>query len=411
MTAPSAVYPVSEVTRYLRELVEGNRHLTDIWVDGEVSNLNRSSAGHIYFTLKDRRAGLRCVFFRNRNVGQRERLEDGASVVVHGSLSLYEQRGELSFIVDFVQPEGTGALAAEFERRRARFEAEGLFALERKRVLPRFPQRVGVVTSPTGAVFHDIQTTLARRWPLATLLLQPTVVQGPDAPASIAEALRALAREHAPDVIIVARGGGAAEELWAFNEEPVVRAIFACPLPVVSAVGHETDTTLADLVADVRAPTPTAAAELVAPDRLDVARTVTALRRQADVRAARVLAEAGERLDLRVAALHDALPDLATRRRQVGERAALIVRQVEALAGDAREQVAGLRGRLGSLSPLATLKRGYALVERPDGRVVTSAGALAAGELVGLRLRDGLRPARIESGPFQRSMTGTEDGQ
>ena len=392
-----AVYPVSEVTRYLRELLEHNRHLHEIWVAGEVSNLTRSAAGHIYFTLKDEHAALRCAFFRNRNVGQRERLEAGLSLVVHGSLSLYEQRGELSFVVDFVQPEGTGALAAEFERRRARFEAEGLFAPERKRPLPRFPQRIGVVTSATGAVFHDIASVLARRWPLATLLLQPAPVQGPQAPTAIAESLRALTAYHQPDVAIVARGGGSTEDLWAFNEEPVVRSIFACEVPVVSAVGHETDTTLCDLAADVRAPTPSAAAELVAPDRADVARALTALRGRAELRVARALAAARERLDLRVAALHDALPPVDGHRQRVRHHTAVLEHAALTGAAAARESTAALAARLRALSPLATLERGYALVERPDGSVAASAASLDEGERVALRMRDGRRHARIEA--------------
>ncbi|MXZ62269.1 MAG: exodeoxyribonuclease VII large subunit, partial [Chloroflexi bacterium] len=251
---PPEVYPVRQVTRYLRELIEANRHLSDIWVSGEVSNLTRASSGHVYFTLGDGGAALRCVLFRSRNVGQAQRIDEGLSVVVYGSLSLYEQRGDLSFIVDFVQPEGIGALAAEFERLRAKFEEEGLLAVERKRPLPAFPQRVGLVTSPTGAVLHDVTDVLGRRWPLARLVVAPARVQGEGAAALIADALRRLGEEHL-DAIILARGGGAAEDLWPFNEEPVSRAIYASPVPVISAVGHETDTTLADLVADVRAPT------------------------------------------------------------------------------------------------------------------------------------------------------------
>ncbi|MEE8422787.1 MAG: exodeoxyribonuclease VII large subunit [Dehalococcoidia bacterium] len=393
---PDEVYPVSAVTRYLRELLDGNRHLTDIWVEGEVSNLSQPSSGHIYFTLTERRSGLRCVFFRNRNMGQRDRLANGAAVAVHGSLSLYEQRGELSFQIDFVQPAGTGALAAEFERRKAQFEAEGLFAPERKRPLPRFPRRIGVVTSPTGAVFHDISNVLARRWPAATLLLQPAPVQGPAAAAAIAEAIRVLARDQAPDVIVVARGGGAAEELAVFNEEQVVRAIFSSPIPVVSAVGHETDVTLADLVADVRAPTPSAAAELIAPDRAEVARAVNSLRARGEVRLTRQLAAARESLDARTYGLRAALPSTAERRSLVAERAASVVRlAAEHLAGS-RERVAAVAGRLAGLSPAATIERGYAVIERPDGAIVTTVAGLADGDRVILRLRDGRRAARIE---------------
>ena len=395
---PPEVYPVHQVTRYLRELLETNRHLTNIWVAGEVSNLTRAGSGHIYFTLKDARGALRCAFFRNRNVGQRTRLDEGASIVVYGSLSLYEQRGDLSFVVDFVQPEGTGALAAEFERRRAQFEGEGLFAAERKRALPAFPERIGVVTSPTGAVFQDIVQVLARRWPLATLLLQPTPVQGDGAAPAIAEAIRTLARDQRPDVLIVARGGGAAEDLWAFNEEPVVRAIFACPVPVVSAVGHETDTTLADLVADVRAPTPSAAAELVAPDRATVQLRVASLRQHLELQLVRRADAARERLDLRSAEVRRGLPDVARLRLGVRQLAAGSTRALQTRHARAAERHASLLQRVGALSPLATLERGYALVLTSDGATVRTAAALHAADRVQLRFHDGVRPARVESG-------------
>ncbi|HJM74496.1 MAG TPA: exodeoxyribonuclease VII large subunit [Dehalococcoidia bacterium] len=401
MTArPQDPYQVSAVTRYLRELLQGNRHLTDIWIEGEVSNLSRPSSGHIYFTLKDRNASLRCVFFRNRNMGQGDRVEGDASLIVHGSMSLYEQRGELSFQVDFVQPAGTGALAAEFERRRAAFEAEGVFAEERKRPLPRFPRRIGVVTSPTGAVIRDITTVLARRWPMAELVLAPAPVQGLEAAPAVAEAIRVLGREHQSDVVIVARGGGAAEDLWAFNEELVVRAIYASPVPVVSAVGHETDVTLADLVADLRAATPSAAAELVAPDRADVARVVTSLRARGEVHVTRGLAAAREALDGGVGALIGALPDVAARRQLVVERATSAMRLIEQRVARTRESTAEFAGRLTALSPAATLERGYAIVERDaedGGGIVTRAADLSTGDRVTLQLRDGRKAARIES--------------
>lgn len=396
---PPEVYPVHQVTRYLRELLESDRHLVNIWVAGEISNYTHASSGHIFFTLKDDRTGLRCAFFRNRNVGLRTPLADGLSVVVYGSLSLYEQRGELSFVVDFVQAEGAGVLAAEFERRRAAFEAEGLFAMERKRSLPRFPRKVGVVTSPAGAVFHDIADVLARRWPLARLLLQPAPVQGDGAGVLIAEAIRTLARTQAPDVIIVARGGGAAEDLWAFNEEPVVRAIFGSPVPVVSAVGHETDVTLADMVADLRAPTPSAAAELVVPDRAVVGRQVAALQARMDVTMTRAVDRVRERVDLRRAGLARALPDLRALRARVSARSHALTQGVTSARLRARAAVEALDGRVRALSPHATLERGYALVQRPDGVAVTSAASLQPGDAVELRLRDGARPARIEAVP------------
>jgi len=390
------IYPVSEVTRYLRELLEHSSHLSNIWVSGEVSNLNIATSGHIYFTLKDERGALRCAFFRNRNNGQRDRLQHGASVLVYGSLSLYEQRGDLNFMVEFVQPEGVGALQAEFERRRARFDEEGLFAQERKRALPRFPRRIGVVTSATGAVWHDIQTVLARRWPLATLVLQPAVVQGPETAVSVADAIRRLDREQRLDAIIVARGGGSLEDLWGFNEEPVVRAIFSASVPVVSAVGHETDVTLADLVADVRAPTPSAAAELVSPDRFEVSRSVSAWQTQGAFTLARRLERRREAVEAQQVRLARALPDLALLRDRVSDLAFDASRAAATLAERARARTDGLAARLTALSPLATLERGYALVERPSGGIVTSAAALLPGERVGLRFRDGQRAARIE---------------
>ncbi len=399
---PPEVYPVRQVTRYLRELIEQNRHLSGIWVAGEVRNLTQASSGHIYFTLGDEqaRAGLRCAFFRQRNIGQRERIAEGVSVVVYGSLSVYEQRGELSFIVDFVQPESTGAQAAEFERLRALFEADGLLAPERKRPLPPFPRRIGVVTSAAGAVLHDVLDVLGRRWPLAEVIVQPTQVQGEGAGSLIAEALRALGEratpQRRPDVIILARGGGAAEDLQAFNEEPVGRAIFASPVPVVSAVGHETDVTLADLVADLRAPTPSAAAELVAPDRIEVPQRIDAISRRGEARLARLLRDAQERTVRQSAALDAALPDLVEWRRAIDWHEAAAASALGDRIGIARERTAAIAGRLAALSPQATLERGYAIVEHADGTLATSAAALQRGEAVALRLRDGLRAARIE---------------
>lgn len=391
---PPEVYPVHQVTRYLRELIEANRHLSDIWVSGEVSNLTRASSGHVYFTLGDGGAALRCVLFRSRNVGQAQRIDEGLSVVVYGSLSLYEQRGDLSFIVDFVQPEGVGALAAEFERMRAKFEEEGLLAPERKRPLPAFPQRVGLVTSPTGAVLHDVTDVLGRRWPLARLVVAPARVQGEGAAALIADALRRLGEEDL-DAIILARGGGAAEDLWPFNEEPVSRAIYASPVPVISAVGHETDTTLADLVADVRAPTPSAAAELVAPDRAEVSQRVGVLARHADTAMTRRIDATTSRTDGFATALAVALPDLTAASRRIEERALAGGRALELAIARAGERTDALGGRLAALSPLATLDRGYAVVTREDGSVVTSAAALRPDDAVQLRLRDGTRSARV----------------
>lgn len=399
---PPEVRAVWQVARYLRERVEGDPALRDIWIGGEISNLTTASSGHMYFTLKDQGGALRCVFFRNQNMPHRKHMQSGASLVAHGQVSFYAERGDLQFIVDFVQPAGVGALQAEFERRRARFEAEGLFDPSRKRPLPKFPRRIGVVTSAKGAALHDITTVLARRWPLATVLFQPAAVQGEEAAVDIAEAIRSIAPksrpEDCPDVLIVGRGGGSTEDLWAFNEEPVIRAIFGCPVPVVSAVGHETDTTLADLVADRRAPTPSAAAELVAPDRIDVARRVQSLSAGNLMRVSRRLTGAHQSVDRTVNRLERRVPDTRPLHRSVSAHADRMKHAAGRSVAEAREQTASVAARLRTLSPLATLDRGYALVNRQDGTPVSEAGSTQAGDLLAVRWRDGTRTARVESG-------------
>ncbi len=399
---PPEVQSVWQLVRYLRDLLDHDRRLADVWVGGEVSNLTRASSGHIYFTLKDRGASLRCVFFRSSNAGQGERLEMGASLIVHGKIGVFEQRGELQFVVDFVQPAGVGARQAEFERRRALFEEEGLFAAARKRPLPRFPERIGVVTSMQGAAIHDVRTVIGRRWPRAKLLLQPAQVQGDLAAVSIAEAVRYVAAKEDPsawpEVVIVTRGGGASEDLWAFNEEPVVRAIFSCPVPVVSAVGHETDTTLADLVADVRAPTPSAAAELATPDRLELRQQVRQLQLRQHVQVSRLATRAREVVARDVTRIDRALPDTAAWHRRIAAHADAMRHRTSAATGTARDGTTALAARLETLSPLATLGRGYALVARADGAPVGRAADLEAGDAIEIRWRDGSRHARVESG-------------
>ncbi|MFA7249173.1 MAG: exodeoxyribonuclease VII large subunit [Dehalococcoidia bacterium] len=396
------VRPVWQVVRYLKELLGRDQVLSDLWVGGEVANLTAASSGHLYFTLKDAGGQLRCVFFRNSNMGQRNLVANGASLIAHGAVTVYELRGDVQLLVDFVQPAGVGAQQAEFERRRARFEAEGLFDPARKRALPRFPRSIGVVTSARGAAIHDITTVLARRWPLATIRFRPAIVQGEEAAVSVAEAVREIAPHGArpdrwPDVLIVGRGGGANDDLSAFNEEPVVRAIFGCPIPVVSAVGHEKDVTLADLVADVRAPTPSAAAEMVAPDRLDVARQVDALRARQDVRMTRTIAVAREVVGRASQGMARRLPDTAPLHRRVALHADSLRHHLLRTTSEARERIAGSVNRLHALSPEATLLRGYALVSTADGTPVPRASSVARGDAIEVRWSDGNRAARVES--------------
>jgi len=399
---PTEVYPVALAVRYVRDLLEADPVLGDIWIAGEISACTLASSGHMYFTLKDESAQIRCVFFRSHNMAHRHQMEAGASLVVHGRASVYAERGELQFVVDFVQPAGVGALQAEFERRRAGYEAEGLFDSSRKRALPVFPRHIGVVTSADGAAMHDIRTVLGRRWPLARVTVQHATVQGDAAAGEIAGAIRAITPRDAPDrwpdVLIVGRGGGSIEDLWAFNEDPVIRAIFACPIPVVSAVGHETDFTLADLVADRRAPTPSAAAELVVPDRLEVTETIRRISSGTYMHVTRALAASSQSVDRSVTRIERRLPETSALHRGISSRADRMRHTVGRSIAEAREHTVSVAARLRTLSPLATLDRGYALVGRPDGTPIPRAEAAAAGDALVIRWRDGTRPARVESG-------------
>ncbi len=398
------VYAVHEVTSYLRELFESNTHLGDIWIAGECSNVSRPASGHVYFTLKDGDSQLRAAFFQRRggppNTTSRL-VENGHAVVAHGRISIYEQRGELQFYVEFVQPEGVGALQAEFERLKARLEQEGLFDESRKRPLPRYPHRIGVVTSESGAVFHDICHVLERRWPLAEIVLAPTPVQGPDAVPGIIGALDQLNRLGDIDVIIAGRGGGSIEELWAFNDELVARAIFASTTPVVSAVGHETDVTIADFVADRRAPTPSAAAEIVAPDRLE-------MRVRLGVAAGTMESVLRQRLGVEQAAVRECVrfierraPDVNRERQRVDEMARHAQAAAERAHRNAVQGVGGCVWRLKALDPFATLDRGYAIVQR-GASVVSSVGDARPGDALEVRVKDGTFGAQVAGGAVRR---------
>lgn len=399
------VLTVSQALTYLRELIETDVVLADIWVAGEVSGPRQHASGHTYFTLKDDSAQLRGVLFRSALLRQRrlaDHLEQGAQVIVHGRLTVYEARGELQVVVDFVQPQGVGLRHAQLERLRLQLEEEGLFDPARKRPLPAFPRRIGVVTSPVGAVFHDICNVLRRRWPLAEVVLAPTPVQGPEAAPGVVAAIDQLNREGDIDVIIVARGGGSVEELWAFNEESVARAVFASAAPVVSAVGHETDVTICDQVADLRAPTPSAAAELVAPDRRQLLDQIAGRVRQG---AAALAQAAGRGLAATVSLLARAQRAAAEPQRLRAHLAELERRAFVAATTAHAQHAAGLRrcqAQLAALSPQATLGRGYAVVHKA-GRVVQSVRDVATGDDLVVRVVDGGFPARVQAGPRRRA--------
>ena len=402
------VWSVSQVNRAVRGLLE--QSVEPLWVGGEVGGWTRSRAGHCYFTLKDERAQLRCVMFGREASLLPADPEGGMRIRAFGELTLYEAKGDYQLVARRVEAEGAeGLWRLAFEKLRAKLEAEGLLALERKRPLPRFPACVGVVTSLGGAALRDILSVLARRAPWTRVVVRGAKVQGEGAADEIARALTTLSESGLADVIIVGRGGGAVEDLWAFNEEPVARAIAASPVPVVSAVGHEIDVTISDLVADLRAPTPSAAAEAVVPDR----EAVLAALRRAPEQLGRALRRGVER---RQTAVADRLRGLARvmERRFAPARQALD-RSVAGLERGAlgavrhrRLALATLSGRLDALSPLATLQRGYSVARTPEGRVLRATGDFPAGLAFHLRVTDGTVAATSQGAP-ERPETAIEE--
>ena len=390
------IYGVSQVTAYLRELLAYDDVLADIWIEGEVSNLRRPGSGHAYFTLRDSQSSLRGVLFRNSR--GLEHLQDGAAVVAHGRVSLYEVRGDLQLIADIVQPEGVGELQMRLEQLTLQLEREGLFDPSRKRPLPEIPKRIGVVTSPTGSVWHDIQSVVGRRWPLVELLLAPAMVQGDGAASTIVEAFAALNAEPDVDVIIVARGGGSLEDLWPFNEESVARAVFASSNPVVSAIGHETDFTICDMVADVRAPTPSAAAELVVPDRAEMLARVVGAAQVIENSLDTQMGRASDDVDALRSRVGRAAPELDGLRLRVDDllqdSQTALSHRVELL----RARVAGLSSALSPLSPYGTLRRGYAIVSsRNSDEVITDSENVTTGDILDVTLHKGSVIVSVES--------------
>jgi len=436
------VWPVRELVGRVRELVE--QEYGDVWVEGEISNFRPAPSGHVYFTLKDADAQLPVVLFRRQAMLLRFRPEDGLHVLVRGRVSVYEQRGQMQLVAETMEPVGAGSLQLAFEQLKARLKAEGLFDTERKRPLPAFPRTVGIVTSPTGSVIRDFLNIVARRHSGLSVLICPASVQGDSAPAEIEEALAELNASGLVDVIVVARGGGSLEDLAAFNSERVARAIAASRLAVVSAVGHETDFTIADFVADLRAPTPSAAAELITEaqhkiaehlaeqsHRLDrAARFQLLLARQrltrlpvsrAEGRMAALLHQLEQRLDdlcfrmeaavsdqlherqsqireLTAAVLrHDPRQTIAETRESLAAYRTRLERSVERKLHRSAAHLSSLDARLNSLSPLAVLDRGYALVLDANGVLVRSTSQLARGDTVTTRLSDGAFISRVES--------------
>ncbi|MGB3700522.1 MAG: exodeoxyribonuclease VII large subunit [Anaerolineales bacterium] len=393
-----STWSVTDITRYLRDLLESEEYLQDLWVEGEVSNLSRPASGHLYFTLKDRNAALRCVMWRN----QVEKLaflpQDGDAIEIHGSISIYEASGNYQLYGDLIRPAGEGALYQEFLLLKAKLEAEGLFDPQRKRAIPPWPQTIGIITSPTGAALRDMHDTIQRRYPLVKLVLAPTQVQGDQATKGILSALEALNHLIKPDLILMARGGGSIEDLMAFNDEQVARAIADSTAPVITGIGHETDFTIADFAADLRAPTPTAAAELATPNQVDLLASLRELSRELTSSTKSYLLEKRVGLERQHTRLHFRTPLTQVRRDQ--QR----LDELNHRAGQAlfytveihRTRLAGLELRIHSLNPRAILKRGYSIVTHPDGTLVSSTRQVQTNDDLQVQVSDGAFPVRVQ---------------
>ena len=386
------IWTVSELTFYIRDLLELDPELGDVRLAGEISNFTRAASGHLYFTLKDAEAAISCVMWRSAAERLDWQPEHGVAALARGRISVYMPRGSYQLIVDELQPAGVGDLHARFEQLRERLRAEGLFEPERKRPLPGFPRVLGIVTSPQAAALRDVLNVLRRRYPLVRVLLSPTMVQGDQAPPQIVAALQALDARDDIDLILLVRGGGSLEELWAFNDESVARAIAACRRPVISGVGHETDFTIADFVADLRAPTPSAAAELAVPDWADLQQQLKTSRERLAQSMDCLLDQMHQALQGHTRSLWRLSPRarVDTHRHQVDDFMRRASHTLAYRLDLHRTGLEGLQARLAALSPLATLERGYAIVRLAgSGDLVSSTGQVRAGDALAIRVQDG----------------------
>jgi exodeoxyribonuclease VII large subunit len=392
------VLSVSQLTAHLKDVVESS--FSSVWVAGEISNFSRPQSGHCYFTLKDDAAQLRAVIWRAAASRLKFDLHDGLEVVCRGSLDVYPPRGSYQMVVSEIEPRGIGALELALRKLREKFAAEGLFDADRKRPLPPFPKRIGFVTSPTGAAIHDFLQVLRRRWSGVEVFVFPAKVQGTGAAEEIAAGIK-LANRMRPslDVLVVGRGGGSLEDLWAFNEEPVVRAIAGSRIPTVSAVGHEIDVTLADLVADVRALTPTEAAERVVPSSSDVSALVKSIRDRIQRSLELKFASYRQRLDALATrpALARPLDAIHNQSRVVDELGTRLHGAMKLGLRDKQQQLSAVSGKLDSLSPLAVLGRGYSLTQdAKSGRLITMAKQLKMGQEIRTRLGEGVVVSKVK---------------
>lgn len=395
---PQNILSVSQLTGYLRQLIEDDDLMQDLWVEGEISNFSRPSSGHLYFTLKDSQSAIRCVMWRNSAARLTFEPREGLAVEAHGGMGVYETSGQVQLYVDTIRPAGEGLLFQEFLRLKAKLEAEGLFDPSTKQPIPTLPKVIGIVTSPTGAALQDMLNTLRRRFPVVEVVIAPASMQGVAAPGEIVAALELLNRQVKPDVILVGRGGGSIEDLWAFNDQAVARAVAASEAPVISGVGHETDFTLTDFAADLRAPTPTAAAEVATPDRVDLLGAITELSN----RHTAYLNSRLSSLRWSLGQAHNTLARLSPRyaintyRQRLDEISLRLERAARVDLERKTLHLAHLEQSLRSLNPHAVLNRGYAIVTRTsDGALVKRFDQVKPQDDIRIQVSQGTMDARI----------------
>lgn len=391
------VYSVSQLNSYVKDLLDRDEKLTHIFVTGEISNFKAHYSGHLYMTIKDDAAAVKAVMFSSNAAKLRFVPENGMKIIVFGAVSLFPRDGSYQLYISSMQPDGVGALSVAFEQLKKKLAAEGLFSEEHKKPLPSFPKRVGVITASTGAAVHDIFNVLQRRFPVAEVVFRACKVQGSGAAEDIAEAIREFNRSDAADVLIVGRGGGSVEDLWAFNEEVVARAVFDSDIPIISAVGHETDYTICDFVADYRAPTPSAAAECAVPDILELkARLLTSRQQMCSLMKNRMEIEHKKLVAFeKNGALRDPRLNIIEKKRELIYISEKLTFLANSVLENNRSRLFGTAGRLDALSPLKVISRGYALVEK-DGRTITKTLDLQKGECISVRLSDGSFTANVK---------------
>jgi exodeoxyribonuclease VII large subunit len=397
------IYTVQEVTSYIRHRLDEDSVLSDVYVKGELSNLSQPTSGHLYFTLKDKFSELRCVMFREKNLGLKFTPEDGMSVILRGHISVYERRGSYQLYVDELQAEGIGALYLAFEQLKKKLKGEGLFDSKYKKPIPSFPRKIGIITSPTGAAIRDMLNITKRRFPHVHILLAPVAVQGEEAPGQIVNAIRLMNRVNEErmkiDVLVLGRGGGSIEELWAFNEEAVAREIFASKIPVISAVGHETDFTISDFVADRRAATPSEAAELAVPDMREIERNLSSLELRMQQNIFNTIEYHRKRLESIEKNILFRKPTerINQHRQTVDELKRTIFAASTHLLTLQRKSLQALTGKLDALSPLAILDRGYSICSRlPDSKIIRSVEDISVGDVLTILFTDGEATSEVK---------------